>query len=100
MVAALQRLLEAHTTVVISTHEVDFALWWADSVAVLVDGQVRHGLPADLLSDESLVAAARLRRPLVLQAAAALGLPSGSVTDVPGLVAAVRAAGDLGEGAA
>ena len=100
MVGALESLLRAHTTVVIATHEVDFALWWADTVAVLVNGQVRHGGPAELLSNEALVAAARLRQPLVLQAAAGLGLAPGSVTDVPGLVAAVRSAGDLGEGAA
>ncbi len=100
MVAALESLLRTHTTVVISTHEVDFALWWADTVAVLVDGQVRHGAPVELLSDVGLVAAARLRQPLVLQAAAGLGLAPGSVTDVSGLVAAVRSAGILGEGAA
>ncbi|WP_300084050.1 ATP-binding cassette domain-containing protein [Propioniciclava sp.] len=100
MVGALESLLRAHTTVVIATHEVDFALWWADTVAVLVNGQVRHGGPAELLSNEALVAAARLRQPLVLQAAAGLGLAPGSVTDVPGLVAAVRSAGVLGEGAA
>ena len=91
MVAALERLLQAHTTVVISTHDVDFALWWADSVAVLVEGRVRHGQPGDLLSDAELGAAARLRQPLVLQAAGALGLEARHVRDVSGLVAAVRA---------
>lgn len=90
MVAALESLLQAHTTVVISTHEVDFALWWADSVAVLVDGAVRHGDPTALLGDAELVAAARLRQPMVLQAAAQLGLPPGSITDVAGLVRALR----------
>jgi cobalt/nickel transport system ATP-binding protein len=91
MVSALEGLLAADTTVVIATHEVDFALWWADSVAVLVDGQVRHGPPGDLLGDAALVAAARLRRPLVLEAADRLGLARGSVRDVGGLVEAVRA---------
>jgi cobalt/nickel transport system ATP-binding protein len=90
MVAALESLLEARTTVVISTHDVDFALWWADSLAVLVDGRVRHGAPVELLSDAALVAAARLRQPLVLQAAAGLGLDPAGLTSVGALVAAVR----------
>ncbi len=91
MVAALERLLQAHTTVVIATHDVDFALWWADSVAVLVDGQVRHGLAPRLLADADLVAAARLRQPLVLQAAGLFGIDPEAVTDVATLVAAVQA---------
>ena len=91
MVAALEGLLAAHTTIVISTHEVDFALWWADSVAVLVDGRVRHGAPTQMLSDAALVASARLRQPLVLQAAGLLGVPADGVTDVVALVEAVRA---------
>ncbi len=95
MVSALEGLLAAHTTVVIATHEVDFALGWADSVAVLVDGQVRHGSPTDLLGDAALVAAARLRQPLVLQAAALLGLDTEGVRNVTALVQAVRCgAGD------
>lgn len=100
MVGALESLLRAHTTVVISTHDVEFALGWADSVAVLVDGRVRHGAPNALLSDAGLVAAARLRQPLVLQAAALLGLDAARVTDVTGLVAAIRDQGRLAEGAA
>lgn len=91
MVAALESLLRTHTTVVISTHDVDFALWWADSVAVLVDGQVRHGGPTEMLSDAELVAAARLRRPMVLQTAAELGLSAAGITDVSSLARAVRA---------
>jgi cobalt/nickel transport system ATP-binding protein len=91
MVAALESLLADDTTVVISTHEVDFALWWADSVAVLVDGRLRHGGPSELLGDAELIAAARLRRPVVLQAAAELGLGGSDIRDVAALVAAVRA---------
>lgn len=100
MVGALESLLRAHTTVVISTHDVEFALGWADSVAVLVDGRVRHGAPNALLSDAGLVAAARLRQPLVLQAAGLLGLDAARVTDVSGLVAAIRDQGRRAEGVA
>ena len=92
MVAALESLLLARTTVVISTHDVDFALWWANSVAVLVEGRLRHGEPTAMLSDADLLAAARLRRPLVLQAASRLGLEASGVTDVNSLVSAVQRA--------
>ena len=57
MVAALESLLRAQTTVVISTHDVDFALWWADSVAVLVDGR--------LLQPHRPVQARALRAPAI-----------------------------------
>lgn len=89
MVDALAQL-EAHdTTVVISTHEVDFALGWADAVAVLVDGVLQLGAPADLLGDAELIARARLRQPVVLQVAGRLGLPTTGVTGVSELVAAL-----------
>lgn len=92
MVAALESLLRAHTTVAIATHDVDFALSWADSVAVLSDGQVRHGEPTALLADAALVTAARLRVPLVLTVASQLGLPTRNIRDVHALVQAVREA--------
>lgn len=92
MVAALESLIVDHTTVVIATHDVDFSLWWADSVAVLVDGRVHHGDPVDVLSDPELIQRARLRRPLISQVAAELGLDVSGVRDVEQLVGAVRAA--------
>ncbi|PFG17886.1 cobalt/nickel transport system ATP-binding protein [Propionicimonas paludicola] len=89
MVAALDALLAADTTVVIATHEVDFALWWADSVAVLRDGRLSCGSGPELLGDPEVVASARLRRPIVLQVAAALGLAPSGITEVSSLVAAL-----------
>lgn len=72
MLAALARL-EAHgTTVVLSTHEVDLALGWADDAAVVVGGGLRQGPITELLSDAELVASARLRRPWPLELAARL----------------------------
>ena len=90
MVGALEGLLAAQKTVVIATHDVDFALRWADSVAVLVDGQISHGGPGDMLSDATLLARARLRRPSVLDAAACLGLTLTGIRDTASLVDAVR----------
>ena len=87
MVDALERLLAAHTTVVIATHDVDFALAWADTVAVLHDGTLRHGDPVELLGDAELVGAARLRQPAVLRILAGLGIGGAvDVRDVPQLV--------------
>lgn len=88
MVTALESLLADGMTVVVSTHDVDFSLWWADSVAVIVDGAIRHGDPVSMLSDAGLLTAARLRGPLVTQIASGLNL-TGDVRDVDGLIAAV-----------
>ncbi|MGY1839869.1 MULTISPECIES: energy-coupling factor ABC transporter ATP-binding protein [unclassified Modestobacter] len=64
--AALARLQEADSTVVMSTHDVDLALRWADEVAVVVDGRVVQGLPEVVLGDDALLARARLDRPWAL----------------------------------
>ncbi|MGB6179761.1 MAG: ATP-binding cassette domain-containing protein [Rhodococcus sp. (in: high G+C Gram-positive bacteria)] len=72
MFAALRRLENAHTTVVLSTHDVALALEWSDSVGVVVDGVVAQGDPVTLLSYESLLSRARLRLPWPLALAADL----------------------------
>jgi cobalt/nickel transport system ATP-binding protein len=64
--AALARLHDDGTTLVLATHDVALALAWADTVAVVVDGQVRHGDPIAILDDAELVARARLERPWIL----------------------------------
>lgn len=66
MVGALARLEQGHTTVALATHNVNFALEWADSVAVVVASRVVQGDPAELLGDVELLASAHLRLPLVL----------------------------------
>jgi cobalt/nickel transport system ATP-binding protein len=92
--AALTRLQEHDSTVVMSTHDVDLALRWADEVAVVVDRTVVQGPPGDLLGDDALLARARLERPWALTVGArlrALGLlPEGTLPrDVAGLLAAL-----------
>lgn len=64
--AALDRLHAAGTSLVMATHDVDLALAWADTAAVVVDGTVVTGDPAVVLGDADLVHAARLGRPWVL----------------------------------
>jgi cobalt/nickel transport system ATP-binding protein len=75
--AALTRLQQADSTIVMSTHDVDLALRWADEVAVVVDGGVVQGAPDVVLGDDALLARARLDRPWALTVGArlqALGL--------------------------
>lgn len=93
MVEALDDLIAARTTVVMATHDVNFALGWADTVAVLVNGVVRHGPTAHLLGNERLLDAARLRQPLLLDVAARLGVAASGITDVASLIAGLQAAG-------
>ncbi len=92
--AALDRLQRAGSTVVMSTHDVDLALGWADEVAVVVDGVVVQGGPDDVLGDRDLLARARLDRPWALTVGARLRelglLPDGPLPrDTAGLLAAL-----------
>jgi cobalt/nickel transport system ATP-binding protein len=64
--AALARLQENDSTVVMSTHDVDLALRWADEVAVVVDRVVVQGPPDEVLADPALLGRARLDRPWAL----------------------------------
>ncbi|WP_072692159.1 energy-coupling factor ABC transporter ATP-binding protein [Rhodococcoides fascians] len=72
MLEAVARLEQHDTTIVIATHDVAFALEWADTTAVMLDGAVVTGKPTDLLADEALLRAARLKRPWSLRLADAL----------------------------
>jgi cobalt/nickel transport system ATP-binding protein len=92
--AALTRLQQADSTIVMSTHDVDLALRWADEVAVVVDGGVVQGEPDVVLGDDALLARARLDRPWALSVGArlqALGLlPDGALPrDADALIAAL-----------
>ncbi|MCZ2860476.1 energy-coupling factor ABC transporter ATP-binding protein [Blastococcus sp. VKM Ac-2987] len=70
--AALARLQEHDSTVVMSTHDVDLALRWADEVAVVVDRTVVQGTPGAVLGDGDLLGRARLSRPWALEVGARL----------------------------
>ncbi|CCG02189.1 energy-coupling factor ABC transporter ATP-binding protein [Blastococcus saxobsidens] len=70
--AALARLQEHDSTVVMSTHDVDLALRWADEVAVVVDRAVVQGPPEEILGNTRLLRRARLDRPWVLTVGARL----------------------------
>jgi len=69
LVALLNRLQAMGRTIVISTHDVELALAWADYVFVLRQGQVAgRGRPEVTFCDRELLAQARLVQPIVLQA--------------------------------
>lgn len=69
MLAALDRLEAAGTTIAMSTHELDRILAWADRAIVLVDQNVVVGDPAELLSDPDLTSRTRLQTPWPLKLA-------------------------------
>lgn len=75
LLGALQQLHEAGATLVFSTHDVELAYAWADEVAVFHDGVVLcQGETVAMLSDRELLRQARLRPPLLLEVAEALGV--------------------------
>ena len=63
----LNAIHAAGTTVVLSTHNMDFAYEWADDAVILSQGKaLHHGLSGDVLSKEAELKAARLQPPLLL----------------------------------
>ena len=68
LLSVLRRLAEAGTTIVYTTHDVDLALAWSDRVALFAGGRVRAcGIPEVVLGDDTLLRAAHLRRPILLE---------------------------------
>ncbi|HLO77191.1 MAG TPA: ATP-binding cassette domain-containing protein [Magnetospirillum sp.] len=68
LLAALDRLRDGGATLVFTTHDVDLAWSWADSVALFVGGQVtRQGAPEEVLADADALGRARLKPPLLLE---------------------------------
>jgi len=63
VLAVLDRLHAAGTTIVVSTHDVDLAHRWADVVAVMVAGSVAACGSREVLHDQELIESARLRPP-------------------------------------
>ncbi len=72
MLGVLDRLEEQGTTVVMATHDVDLALAWSTRALVVGGGTARVGDTTEILSDTSVISAARLRRPWPLELTARL----------------------------
>lgn len=68
LLAVLDKLHAAGTTLVFTTHDVDLAWRWADRVAVFTQGRTtRQGHAEDVLSDRAALSEARLKPPLALE---------------------------------
>lgn len=66
--AVLARLHQEGHTLVIATHDMDFALRWADRVVVMQAGRVlADGAPAAVLTRSDVLAQAHLQPPLLVQ---------------------------------
>lgn len=75
LLGVLQQLHEQGATLVFSTHDVELAYSFADEVALFHQGTVcAQGETVALLSDKERLRQARLRPPLLLEVAQALGM--------------------------
>ena len=60
-------LTDAGITVIISTHDVDFALRWSDDVVLFKDGQIlAEGTPEDIFVNKSILSQTNLEPPAVV----------------------------------
>ena len=64
----IDRLTRKGITVLIATHDADFAYEWADQVVLFGDGRVMaQGTPMEVFSQKSLLAQTHLRQPVVME---------------------------------
>ena len=93
----IERIHEDGKSVVLSTHDLEFAASVADRVCVMADGNVvGRGTPGDVFYDDALLAEANLHPPSAVRVARDAGLDATAqpVTE-PGLVALLNEANDL-----
>lgn len=94
----LDELNQKGTTIVIATHDVDLAAEWVDEVIIIKDGRCLAQGGTELLTDESIVAGAQLRFPLITKVFRQL--PEMNLQSLPKTVAdAVQVIRQLGKGA-
>lgn len=64
----LEEINNNGTTLILSTHDVDFAYSWADYIFVLKNGQVvGEGSPKEVFEDENLIDLGFVQKPLVFE---------------------------------
>lgn len=64
----VEQLSAEGITVLMATHDVDYAMEWADEVMLLKDGRLlTHGTPEEVFSDQDSLALTNLKQPAVLQ---------------------------------
>lgn len=63
----LKKLSEENKTMLISTHDVDFAYRWADRIVVFSDGMIiGDGTPIEIFKNNEILKNANLKRPVML----------------------------------
>jgi cobalt/nickel transport system ATP-binding protein len=71
-------------TIIFSTHDVDLAAKWADSIYVLHEGRIkRHGSPSQIFADHNMISETGLRLPAFVQTFRELKLRGISGSDSP-----------------
>ncbi len=64
----IDNLSKKNMTVIVSTHDMNYALEWADRVIIFENGKVlAEGSPEDILSDEELIIKSNLLQPEVIK---------------------------------
>lgn len=63
----LEKLSDENKTLLISTHDVDFAYRWAERIVVFTDGEIiADGSPLEVFKDNDVLKRANLKRPTML----------------------------------
>lgn len=64
----VEDLTKRRITVLMATHDIDYAYRWADQIVLMKNGRIlKEGTPEEVCSDEALLKAAGLVRPAVLR---------------------------------
>ncbi|WP_195268483.1 energy-coupling factor ABC transporter ATP-binding protein [Eubacterium sp. 1001713B170207_170306_E7] len=64
----LEKLASQEKTMLISTHDVDFAYRWAERALVFCDGQIiADAPPVEIFDDEDILKRANLKKPMMLE---------------------------------
>lgn len=72
----LNQLATEERTVLVSTHDVDFAYEWADEIWLLSEGMlIARNAPFEIFQDQALLAKSHLRQPWVLEVFAKIKEP-------------------------
>jgi len=68
LLTALEEQHKKGSTLVISTHDVDLAYSWSDTVFIIDNGQVlAQGAPPSVLNNQAVLKQAHLQKPLILE---------------------------------
>lgn len=66
--AFIDHLAEDGTTVLIATHDIDYAYAWADEIVLMHEGKVlKHGTPAEVCADTEALKKTNLEEPMVFR---------------------------------